>query len=593
MTTLIADLEADGLLDTITTIHQITTINDDTGELTSYNRNTLSQGIQALAEADVIVGHHFIGYDIPAVRIVTGLDLDPRKVIDTLLLSKLGNPDRPGGHSLDAWGERLKHPKIEHTDWTKWSPEMEHRCNEDTLITRELFHRLRPIIDQQPEAVALEHEVAVRVEETVRRGFGLDVEACHKLVDEFLTEREAQLREFAGMFPPILVSPKPSAPEKTLKIVNKRNPNYGILEAGHAFCPVVIQEFNPGSRQQIAQRLITKYSWVPKVYTSTGIPEVSEETLRELPYPEAQKFADYLTTEKKLSQINSEPKSNGYGGGWLHYENDGRVHASLNSLKAVTGRMSCSSPNVQQVATDPAMRACWVPAKGNVLVGADADGLELRCLGHYLAHYDGGEYANLVVHGDVHSRTMENVGFYDRNMVKRLTYGWLYGAGDAKLGTIAIEDATKVSKEVNWGHLGIAPKSSPSKIGRAVRAKLQGGYEGLADLVAAVRARASAQGKLRGLDGRTLWARSPHSALNLLLQSSGAIIVKKAWTLMDRDIPVVMQVHDEWQIECKPDEAEDIGEHVVKCVKQAGVELGFRCELAASYKIGNNWAETH
>jgi len=596
MTTLIADLEANGLLDEVSKIHQITTIDADTGELHSYNGNNVIAGVQRLCDADRIVGHNFIGYDIPAIRIVYAVEIDPRKVIDTLILSKLGNPDRPGGHTLASWGERLGHPKVEHEDWETWSPEMEHRCNEDTRITHKVFERLRPMLDQQPEAVAIEHEIAVRVEETVRRGFGLDVEACHRLVNQFLKEREAHLREFKSIFPPILVSPKPTSPTKRLKVINKRSPYYGVMEPGADFCPVVVQEFNPGSRQQIAQRLVSKYNWVPKVYTNTGIPEVSEDTLRDLPYPEAQKFAAYLATEKKLSQINSEPKANGYGGGWLHYEKNGRVHASLNSLKAVTGRMSCSSPNVQQVASDPAMRAAWVPAPGHVLVGVDADGLELRCLGHYLSGYDGGEYANLVVHGDVHSKTMENVGFYDRNQVKRLTYGWLYGAGDAKLGTIALEDAQKAGKEINYGVLGIERgKRTPSAstVGRAVRARLQGGFTGLSDLVAAVRAKAQTQGKLKGLDGRTLWARSPHSALNLLLQSAGAIIVKKAWCLMDRDVRVVMQVHDEWQVECSPEEADDIGGHVVSCVKKAGVDLGFRCELAASYHIGASWAETH
>lgn len=607
MTTLIADIEADNLLDKITQIHQISIIDDDTNELTSYNAHgglPIDEGVQRIMDADVVVGHNWIAYDMQAIRSVLGISLNWRKVIDTMILSKLGNPIRQGGHSLKAWAERMGgEQKVEHEDWAVWTPEMEHRCNADTRVTQKLYHRLRSMFDIMPDAIRTEHCVAYLVSETVERGFTLDVEKCHTLVEKYLKIREEYYKKFSELFPPILVSPKPSAPTKVLKTINKNHPMKGLLEPGTPYSPLVVEEFNPGSRQHIARRLITKYGWVPKVYTNTGIPEVSEETLRDLPYPEAKEFAEYLTNEKRLSQINAEPNAKGYGGGWLHHvKPSGKVHASLNSLKAVTSRMSCASPNLQQVATVPEMRSCWVPSKGYVLLGADAEGLELRCLAHYLAKYDNGAYADILVKGkkedgtDVHSVARDIVGFYSRDETKRVEYGWLYGAGDAKLGAITADDAFKAGSSIRYEHLGITPGKrtpSPSKVGEAVRVKLLKGFVGLNALTTDVRFRARRDGKLKGLDGRTLWVRSPHSALNLLLQSAGAILIKKAWTLFDPGIRVVMQVHDEWQVECPPDEADDIGKHIGECVQKAGELLGFRCPLASDYHVGKSWAETH
>ncbi len=609
MTTLIADLEANGLLDTIHTIHQITIIDDDTDVLTSYNEHggrPLLEAIKRLIAADRVVGHNWIAYDIMAVKIVTGGTMPWQNVVDTLVLSKLGNPTRIGGHSLEVWGDRLNsaHKKVKHDDWTKWTPALEHRCNEDTKITQLLYRRLKPMLAAMPDAVATEHSIAWVVAQTIELGFALNVEKCHTLVEKYLKIRETYHKEFTTMFPPILVSPKPTKPIRTLKVINKNHALRGVLEPGAAFCPVVVQEFNPGSHQQIAQRLITKHKWVPRVYTATGIPETSEEILRELPWPEAQEFADFLINEKKLGQINAEPNSRGFGGGWLHHvKSHGRVHASLNPNKANTHRMSCSAPNLQNVITLPEMREAWVPGDGLVLLGADAEGLELRCLAHYLFRYDKGEYGNMVVNGrkedgtDVHSVAMGLMHFHTREVTKNTEYAWLYGAGDTKLGKMCEVDAHRAGEKVRYDDLGVTVKDgkrpSATAVGKAVRRTLETGTVGLGELVKLVRHKAVVSDKLRGLDGRTLWVRSPHSALNLLLQSAGAIVVKKAWSLFLPDVRVVMQVHDEWQVECKADEADEIGRHISECVVQAGIDLGFHCPLASVYKIGSSWAETH
>ena len=616
MTTLIADIEADGLLFDITMLHQISVIDVDApGIIESYHGSDIQQGLDRLAAADWLVMHNGIGYDLPAIEIVTGIKLDWRKVFDTLVMSRLGNPQREGGHSLAAWAPRIGKDmeKVENEDWSVWTENMERRCGEDCRITLAIYDRLSPMWNLMPVALQIEHATAEEVRKTIARGFRLDIPHAHKLLDELLAEQEVQLAEFTALFPPVLVSTKPSAPSKALKGVSKRHPLYGQLEAGVEYSPLKVQEFNPGSGPQIASRLQTKYGWRPRVFTPSGQPQVTEEILRDLPYPEASEIANYLRTHKMVEQINAPKKSNGFGGGWLHHLRGDRVHPFLNPLKAVTGRLSCSAPNLQQVHKDPRMRAAWIPREGYVLLGDDAEGLELRCLGHYLAPHDDGAYIKMLMEGDktkgtdVHSVVRDILGLHTRDGTKTAEYGWLYGAGDAKLGRIVANDASSVSGEINYDH--ILPnhkgrKPADSTVGKAIRDLMQEGITGLGVLVGDVKRRSKENGKLLGLDGRTLWSRSDHSALNLLLQSAGAILVKKAWTLVPEilsdeglvegdDYACVIQVHDEFQYEVRPHLTDVVGGAINTAIEEAGKQLNFRCPLAGAYASGATWAETH
>jgi len=609
MSILVADIEADGLLDTVANIWQISIIDYDTKEAFSYNdqgsHGTIAEGLERMrVNLDPVVWHNGLGYDLWAIKKVLGTVLDWRKVIDTLTLSRLGNPVRPGGHSLANWGEILGYPKVVHEDWSKWSPEMEQRCAVDTEITLKVFDRLKGMLDVMPEAVAIEHQVHWMVTECVQRGFKLDTSRAMRLLQELQLEQEKVAEQFTDLFPPILVPTNAAKPTKCLKVVNKGHALYGALEAGIDYSPLVVQEFNPASRQQIASRLTKKYGWKASKFTPGGSPEISEEVLRELDYPEAQVFADYLKADKLISQINSEPKKNGSGGGWLHHvKPDGRVHAGLQPLKAITGRLACASPNVQQASTDPRMRACWVPSEGFVLVGVDAEGLELRCLSHYLAPLDNGAYRTILLDGDIHTHVQKLLGFHSRQEVKRVEYGWLYGAGDLKLGRITQQDAQRAGLPIQYKVLGLKDNASLMQVGKAVRRRMVEGILGLDSLSKGVKLRAKEFGKMRGLDGRPLWIRYQHAALNMLLQSAGIIVCKKAWCLMDEEITalgvskddygLVMQIHDEFQFEARPEVAELVAQGAKNAIVRAGVELKFRCPLSGSSSIGTNWSETH
>jgi DNA polymerase-1 len=566
----------------------------------SYNRTTLNSGLYRLSEAPNVVMHNGIGYDVPLLSKLFDLNIDPQNVIDTLVLSRLGRPERVSmigdervfGHSLDAWGKRLGFPKLIHEEWTRWSPAMEDRCNTDTIITARLLDRLKPMLDIMPGAVELEHKVAIICQWIVQTGIKLDVDYVYKLASDLMSEQEDILEKLQQLFPPILVPGQPNKSSRTLKNVNRRHALYGQLDAGIEFSPVKVQEFNPASRQQVAERLITKYDWKPKKFTPGSKPEISEQTLGTLSYPEAKVFAKYLKTDKLLSFIQSEPNANGSGGGWLHHlSQDGRIHAGLNPCKTVTHRPSCVSPNLQQVPTDKRARKAFVASPGWDLLGIDAEGLELRCLAHYLYPWDQGAYAKQVVEGDVHSFTRDPIG---RNYTKNVTYGLIYGAGNGRLGEIAKACALACGDQLTGNSVAI---------GRTIRAKVEAGIPAWPRLVKAVQ-RAASAGRIKALDGRTLFLRSKHSSLNSLLQSAGIIIIKQAMVEAMRmmseggyrygeDWRIVMWVHDEWQIEVKPELAKDIGELLSLSFEAAGRTLDFNCPLSGSYKIGRNWSETH
>lgn len=620
MKTLIADIECNGLLNSFEIVKeggklmlrgmklwQLSIVDYETKQLASYHGDTLNAGLDRLADAPRLVFHNGLGYDLIAVGVTVGLELDWQKVVDTLVLSRLARPDRQGGHSLARWGEILGHPKPEHSDWSKWSPEMQHRCDEDVKITAEVFTRLEPMLKHYPDAVALEHQIAWDVARMSRRGIMLNVPYARELASELRTENEKIREEMERVFQPILVpaDAKLNDTGKTLKVVNKRHPLHGQLEAGVPYSPLVLQEFNPASRSQVARRLMTKYGWSPNQFTPGGSPEISEETLGNLDYPEARVFASYLKTDKLLSFIEGKPSASGNGGGWLHHERNGIVYPEFRAIGTITGRPSCSNPNLQQVPRDKRLRSAFIARPGRVLVGVDASGLELRMLAHYLAKYDGGAYAEEVVNGDIHSRIRDAIGFVHhdtdearkigRDHTKNVEYGMIYGAGNPKLGKLAKQNARAQ---------GVFLRESEKKLGGQIRKVVKQAIPGYGDLDEAVRTKAQRTKFIKGLDGRKIWVRQTHAALNFLLQSAGIILIKKAMVVAPRLLAnhgfeedfhywPLLWVHDEWQIETVPEIADEIGQVFANSFAFAGEELGVHCQLDGEYKIGNTWAETH
>jgi DNA polymerase I-like protein with 3'-5' exonuclease and polymerase domains len=498
-----------------------------------------------------VCGHNLIGYDIPVLERLWGVSVAPERVVDTLVLSRLYDPSKSGGHSLRNWGNELGFPKGDHDDWSRWSEEMVEYCKRDVEVTEAVHQRLvKDMAGFSQQSIDLEHKVQWSIQEQERNGWVLDKKLAHELLATFKEKMNAIEEELQQKFPPIVHE---RWSEKTGKRLKDR-----------------VEVFNVGSRQQIAKRLSSLGVRFEKV-TDKGNPIVDEAVLDTIDLPEAKAISEYLMLQKRYAQVNS----------WLeHVQGDGRVHGRVISNGAVTGRMTHQSPNMAQVPASHSpygheCRSCWTVPEGKKLVGFDASGLELRMLAHYM---DDKEFTNVLLTEDIHTRNQLASGLETRPQAKTFIYAFLYGAGDAKIGTI-VGGSAKDGADLKRRFLSNTPA-----------------LESLRDRVA----RASGRGYLTGLDGRRLRVRSEHSALNTLLQAAGAIVMKQALVVLDDyakrwdiDYRFIGNIHDEIQSEVVADQAEKYGWLAVECLKAAGVHFNLRCPLDGEYKVGRTWAETH
>jgi DNA polymerase I-like protein with 3'-5' exonuclease and polymerase domains len=486
---------------------------------------------------------------------VWGITVKKSQVKDTLVLSRLYNPSLEDGHSLAAWGQRLGFAKGDFTDFDAgYTNEMLEYCIQDTLVTKKLYEHLTKEMqnDFSKESTTLEHEVAIIIAEQERNGFKLNEAAALQLLSVLKTKLDAIQIEMAAIFPDKVTS------GRTHKTSGKPLKD-------------IIEPFNPGSRQQIAERL-TEKGWKPNKFTEKGSVIVDETTLESLDFPEAKTLAEYMMLQKRIAQIDS----------WLEaLGKDGRVHGRVITNGAVTGRMTHMKPNMAQVPNSGSpygheCRDLWIVEKGYKLVGIDASGLELRMLAHYM---NDNVYTHEVVSGDIHTANQTAAGLQTRNQAKTFIYAFLYGAGSAKIGSIVGGSAKEGQKLID-SFLRNTPKL------KALREKVARIY--------------AKEGWLPGLDGRKLLVRAEHSALNTLLQGAGAIVMKQAVVILHKklrqskiDFKIVANVHDEWQIEVEDSRAEEAGQLGKQAIKEAGIVLNMRCPLDGEYKVGNSWKETH
>ena len=565
------DIETDGLKPSV--IWCLCAIKDD--KMYTLEMPTKEMVEELFADVTEHVGHNLINYDIPAVERLLGVQVTGH-VTDTLVLSRLYNPNLEGGHSLASWGERLKFPKGDYHDWTALTPEMLEYCKQDVRVTEQTLAFLKEALEPFGDtSIDLEHRVQRAIHQQVSNGWLLDQRKAFDLVAE-LKEKQNDLEDKVHeKFKPLPTFVKEIVPkykkDGNLSSVGLKFLGEDWTNVGGTFSRIDWPEFNLGSRQQIG-RYLRRFGWKPDKFTENGQAIVDEKTLENVTdIPEAQLIAEYLMVQKRIAQVQS----------WIDaVEDDGRVHGQVNAIGAVTGRMTHSSPNMAQV---PAVgvpygtecRALWIVPEGRKLVGVDASGLELRMLASFM---NDKEYTNEILNGDIHTTNQVNAGLSTRAQAKTFIYAFLYGAGDNKIGSIV---------------------GGSQRTGAKLRQRFLENTPALAELRERVSI-ASQRGYLRGLDGRRLHIRSEHSALNTLLQSAGAIVMKKAlaiftdfapkWKL---DYKLLGSIHDEYQIEARADQADKVGYLMVESIKAAGIALELNCPLDGEYKVGNNWAETH
>ena len=671
---LIYDIETNGLLDELDRVHTLHILDNDTGQAFRFNEGffhdgtpaprdgSIADGLITLSNADHICGHNVISFDNPAItKVYPWFKLRPDCIVeDTMVWARLIWPHIKqidtawmkkgklpadfakeklfGTHKLKAWGIRLGVLKADYDgEWDHFTQEMEEYAAQDPVTTKALWDKIeeklrtpdgkegwfRPV--GRGDGPDLEHDVQFIIHLQQRFGFLFDREAADKLEWQLRArkaELEDQLREaFRPWF-------KPERKHgKIVEFTPKRNDAKRGYTAGCTFSKIKLVSFNPGSRQQIADRLIELYGWIPVEFTPSGAPQVDETTLGSLDHiPAARLLVDYLTVDKRLGQLvegdNAWTKMIGA---------DGRIHGFVNTLGAITRRMTHSGPNMAQVpslvnAKGPVpygkeCRSLFTVAKAKLLCGCDAEGLELRMLAHYMAKYDGGSYGDTVVNGvkedgtDVHTVNQKLIRLNSRNSAKTWIYAYLYGAGLLKLGMVIYEDFTAAQRETfNAKHpAGKARESAIARLGKQARARVEAGLPALGQLQTKIK-RLAASGFLKTVDGSLLRVRSAHSALNTLLQGGGAIVMKKALVILfnrlleagwvpdlftgelrrgDDVMGFVANIHDEFQMEVPEHLADEVGQMGKDAIRDAGIAFGLRCPLAGSFDKGHNWADSH
>jgi len=576
MKQVVFDIEANGLKPT--KVWVIVAQELDTSETHTFSGDTLllfNDYIAGLGECEII-GHNIIDYDVPVLEELLGTDFSKCKVSDTLVMSRLANPSREGGHSLRNWGDRLNQSKGDHDDWDNYSQDMVDYCKQDVNVNVLVYKRLLlELADFGAESISLEHQVQSIISKQIKTGWLLDQEKAFVLLAELKEKKNDLEDEVHQTFKPLPTFVKEITPkikkDGTYSVVGLKFLGDQWTTAVAPFSRLDYPEFNLGSRQQIG-RYLQHFGWKPKQFTETGQAIVDEAVLSTVKgIPQASLIGEYLMIQKRVAQVQS----------WLDaVEDDGRVHGYVNSNGAVTGRMTHSSPNMGQVPAvySPYGKQCrdvWTVKEGYKLVGMDASGLELRMLAHYMNDED---YTNEILNGDIHTANQLAAGLETRDQAKTFIYAFLYGAGDSKIGSIV---------------------GGTKRDGARLKEKFLANTPALRELRERVGV-ASGRGYVLGLDGRRVAVRSEHAALNTLLQSAGAIVMKKALCLLDEyatihkiDYKFIGNIHDEIQTEVAEKDAVRFGRLSTACIEAAGNYFKLNCPLAGEYQIGTDWSQTH
>jgi DNA polymerase I-like protein with 3'-5' exonuclease and polymerase domains len=588
----VLDIEADSLKPS--RVWVVVAENAATGEVCVFTDPEQFNRFVTANRESYFAGHNFLSFDVPNLNRLWDCSIPYDRVVDTLVLSYMYDPRMPQGHSLEAWGERMKFPKLAHEDWSQYSPEMLERCKQDVRLTKRVFLALTKRMQARgfsEKSCRIEHDIRVVVDKQERNGFYFDIEGAERLHQRVSAEQSALAGPIQQLFPPVL---------KTQGVYDYRiradGQPYASFERHLATFPKLVlaedkstyevfdwKEFNIGSPPQRLEKLLS-IGFKPSKKTKTGGWSVDEDTLVEFAnskkgVPEAQAIADWLVLSGRASMLQT----------WLNAvdREDSRMRGRVLTCGAITRRMTHFNPNTAnipkakpKVKYGKECRELWTVADRTTrrLVGYDAKGLEMRMFGHYLRDPVAAE---LYIHGDPHAVNTANLGLAPEErdlIVKNVFYAFLYGAQDRRL------DAT-ANKGKGFG-----------KMAREVLMKTTPGLENA--IKEAQDEQAS--GWIQTIDGGYVRCLSPHAALNSKLQSAGGITMKVASIILDRwceekgiDQMKVGDIHDEGQHDVLHTDAEEFGKLAVASIVASGEELGFSVPLDGDYKVGYSWAETH
>ena len=415
-----------------------------------------------------------------------------------------------------------------------------------------------------PEWVQVEHQVAHLLQQQEEHGWYFDERSAQQLTSTLLSELQETYQLLRDRHPYV------EGPVFTPK---RDNRTQGYVKGAPS---TRLKEFNPTSRDHQAWILKTFYGWKPTQLTATGKPIIDEPILKEIGSEVSMMFLRCLTVQKMLGLLSEGVNA------WLKLVTNARIHHHC-SVATSTFRCAHRNPNLAQVPSDPRFRELFLPTPGQIMVAADLSGIELRMLSHFLARHDGGRYADILLNGDIHQVNADKIGI-SRKLVKTVTYAFLYGAGDEKIG---------------HSYDKLLSSQAAKKKGKEIRAAYIDAIDGLDKLLESIK-KASERGYIKAIDGRKIMVDSPHKALNYCLQGNSAILAKR-WLLINNDTINKLNlccsqlafIHDELQFECSPEHATDLCSSLVLSSKSAGEYYNLRVEIDAEAKTGKNWSETH
>jgi DNA polymerase-1 len=653
---LVIDLETDNLLFKVTKIHCIAVVDVDSSysELFVGHEGVLKFRKKLEENPSIeLVGHNIFNFDIKVLEKLYGLNFKGKihdtMVLGQLLFADLKNDDEKegifpgkvfsskekGNHSLKAWGQRVMCYKGEYSGtWEEPNAEMFAYCIKDTNTTKVLFKFLESKIYDKLltlDPIQLEYDISPILARLQARGVQYNREKADKLIG-LLTERIVEctwkLRE---IFKPRFISKGETTPKRSYKF------NCQNFTKDAPYTKIQLEEFNPGSRGQVISRLIKEFGWNPEEFTDKGNVKMDEDIIENLPFPELLPLKEYLTCKKRISQIET-----GKGAWGNKVDEDGRIRGAIRQNGTITGRAAHWGPNLGQV---PASDSLWGPEcrelfeapSDKVMIGCDADSIEMRCLAGYLLGLDNGRFRDSILTGnkeegtDPHTINMHAYQIENRDCAKTQFYGDIYGSKNAKKGKILMDYGVKLEEYV--------PDFEESVIGmmewvdKKNRAAIEKGEEPmlrteaywrcwvagkhlaklfgdkipeLQKLRDMIKAKVKETGFIKGLDGRKLFMRSEHSQLNTVLQSAAALIMKKALKIADDDLQAeglvpgkdyefILWVHDEYELEVQKDLVviDKVSRIVPEAIKKAGEAFGFPCPQKGNVKVGNNWSEVH
>ena len=626
------DLESNGLVKEGTVVHTLCIYDRLSKQFLRYDQDhrPIEEGIALLDAADKLVGHNIIGFDLPFLRKIYGFEYREKEILDTQVASELfwsnvsgtdfalvRSGDMPGGllgtHKLEAWGYRLGEFKGDYGQqenaWDVYTPDMSNYCEQDVRVTNKLYNKILKYIKHNPHeitALDVEHKFRTIIARQEKVGVGFDYDKAKRLLaflQPILDKNIAAVRKY---FPPkFFPDGKPDTFKRTslcnimVRIDGEQvKKKISLQIEGASKQKIKLKDFNPGSGDHIHKWLTESYGWVPVNFTDKGGVETTSEVLLKLDYPGIKELLACQMIAKRISTLKTG-KAALLKNAVFEEDGSSRIYGRVKTLGAVTRRCTHSSPNLAQVPSNGSpygkyFRDLFIPKEGYSIVGADASGLELRVLAHYVYEYDKGSLADLILDGDIHTHNQKAAGLPTRALAKTFIYAFLYGCGDTLLGEIVNPAGTEKEQ---------------ARIGKKLRKQFLENMPALDKLIKKIKNRVKEHKTVIDLDGHILTARSEHSALNLLGQSCGAIIMKY-WSIIadrnlmaagftnsydseDYDYEFVLNIHDEAQSEVKDDKAQAYARILEESFLETGKFLKLSIPIEGEAQVGTSWRYTH